>query len=252
MRLVGLAALMIVGALAGAPAGSSAAPSAAPAAAASDATLAYYPAKARAEGVGGVAVLKCSRNERLALTGCVLVSETPQGEGFGQAALAMAALSKPNPDVDIPKVKDQAPFEIAVRFALNGPEAITPDLTQIPHLVTRPVIVAKPTNEQIQAVYPVRALSDQVEGVAVIDCRVTLQGALYACQVYREEPSGYGFGQAALDLAGKITMKPAMVDGRPIAGAEAPIAIPFRTTDPDAPLSLDLKKPGQKAAAPPP
>jgi len=187
-----------------------------------DPSAAYYPAAARAAGVEGSATIRCSRDEHLALIRCTLVSETPTGQGFGAAALAMAARSPENPKVDLPALKSEASADTTLRFTLH-PAKVAPDITQI------------------QAAYPVRALSDQVEGGAIIVCAVTRQGGLASCRVGREAPAGYGFGQAAVDLAPDFKMAPAEVDTQPIDGAPIAITVPFRVADPDAPLTLGAK-----------
>ena len=94
-----------------------------------------------------------------------------------------------------------------------------------------------------------RALSDQVEGGAIITCTVSEQGALASCRVAREVPTGYGFGQAAIDLAPDFKMAPAQVDGEVAPGAAVTLTVPFRSDDPTAPLSLDTKPAG--ATTPP-
>jgi TonB family protein len=250
MRTVALAA---AGMMAAAPLATHAdpAPHAAPApahaavaapATAPDPVLAFYPAGARAAGVEGQATLRCARNEHLALVNCALVSETPAGQGFGAAALAMAAQSKDNPKVDLPALKTEASADTVIKFQLHPPD-ITPDITLMAHTISAPKIVAKPTPAQIQAAYPVRALSDQVEGGAIIACTVTERGDLNACHVGREEPAGYGFGQAAVDLAPDFKMSPARIDGDPVGGAPVNIAVGFTAADPSAPLSLETKPP---------
>jgi TonB family protein len=231
------------------PAVAHAATPAAPAPAAQpDPSAVYYPAAARAAGVEGSATVRCSRNEHLALVNCSLVSETPTGQGFGAAALAMAALSKENPKVDLPELKTQASADTVLRFSLHPP-SVTPDITLMAHVMSTPKILTKPTAAQIKEAYPVRALSDQVEGGAIIVCAVTGQGSLASCRVAREVPNGYGFGQAAVDLAPDFKMAPALVDGEPINGAPVTLTVPFRSDDPTAPLTLDTKP---AAAAPPP
>jgi TonB family protein len=207
-----------------------------------DPALAFYPAAARAAGIEGSATIRCSRNEHLGLVNCALVSETPTGQGFGAAALAMAAQSKDNPKVDIPELKTQASADTVVKFHLHPP-GITPDLTLMAHTMASPKILSKPTAAQIQAAYPVRALSDQVEGAAIIVCTVGARGELSACRVGREEPGGYGFGQAAVDLAPDFKLAPAEIDGEPVGGAPVSIAVAFTAADPSAPLSLDTKPP---------
>jgi len=61
--------------------------------------------------------------------------------------------------------------------------------------------VAPPSIAQVQAAYPDRAKSAHVVGTAEVTCVVTAAGALGNCAVTQEEPSGWGFGEAALSLA---------------------------------------------------
>jgi TonB family protein len=248
MRALGLA-LSLAGASLAAPLASRAEPAkpppAAPAHAAaaapeSDAVLIFYPAAARAAGTEGKATIRCSRDEHLALVNCSLVSETPTGQGFGAAALAMAAQSKSNPKVDIPEMKTEASADVTIQFALHPP-TVTPDITRMAHVVTNPSILVKPTKAQIQAAYPVRAMDDQVQGAAVIVCTVNVAGLLESCRVGQEQPGGYGFGQAAVDLATDFKMAPGKLDGDAVNGSPVRISIAFTSDDPTAPLSLDTK-----------
>ena len=48
------------------------------------------------------------------------------------------------------------------------------------------------------------------------------------CKVTSETPTGYGFGAAALKLAGSFKMKPETRDGEPVAGALVTIPMPFK------------------------
>lgn len=213
-----------------------------------DPVLAYYPPAARAAGVQGQAVIRCKRDQHLALTGCVLVSEDPAGQGFGAAALAMAARSQPNPRLLL-KDADMPAEDATVRFQLVPPY-ISPDLTRMAHVVKNAEIVAKPSAAQIQAAYPTRALDNQIEGGAIIECVVTPAGKLAECHVFRETPLGYGFGQAALDLAVDFAMKPRLVDGAPTSGPIR-IAVSFVPGDPTAPLSIGAQPAGADGGAPP-
>jgi len=210
------------------------------AAQAPDPALVFYPAAARAAGIEGSAVIRCIHNEHMALRNCVLVSETPAGQGFGAAAMAMAAKSPDNPKLDYPDEPAKPPQEIEIKFTLRPPE-IRPDITSVAHTVGKPVIVTAPTNAQIQAAYPERALSDQIEGAAAIDCFVTAEGRLSRCQIAGETPAGYGFGQATLDLAGDFVMQPRTVDGDSVSGAMVRVGVKFSASAPAAPLSLGLK-----------
>src|SRR5581483_5855613 len=136
-----------------------------------DPVLGFYPAAARAAGVEGQAVIHCKRDEHLALTGCTLVSEDPAGQGFGAAALAMAAKSPQNPRLLLKDAAAEPAADTTIRFTVRPPY-IAPDVTRMAHVVKSAAIVAKPTDAQIQAAYPTRALANQVQGGAQIECVV--------------------------------------------------------------------------------
>jgi TonB family protein len=208
--------------------------------AAAASVLANYPPAARAAGVEGQALIRCTHNEHLALKGCVLISETPAGQGFGAAALAMAAQSPDNPKLSFPDEPARPPEDLTITFTPRPP-AISPDVTRMAHTITKASIINQPTRAQIQAAYPERALADQIEGGAAIDCVVTAAGKLVGCQLAAESPTGFGFGQATLDLAGDFLMKPRYLDGEAVDGANVRVGVSFTAADPTAPLSLDAK-----------
>ena len=205
-----------------------------------DPALVYYPTAARAAGIQGQVVLSCGHDEHLAVKHCTVVSETPAGQGFAAAALAMAAQSPDNPKITLPDEPNKPPEQVTIRFTL-GPPQIIPDITRMAHTVAKPEVITQPTAAQIQAAYPERALADQVQGAAAIDCQVMADGKLASCHVAGEIPAGYGFGQATLDLAGEFVMKPRAVDGEPVGGAVVRVGITFSPGDATAPLSLDTK-----------
>ena len=57
----------------------------------------YYPKKASAKGVGGIAVLRCRVERTGALSRCTVMREAPAGYGFGDAMLRMAPLFRMKP-----------------------------------------------------------------------------------------------------------------------------------------------------------
>jgi periplasmic protein TonB len=76
--------------------------------------------------------------------------------------------------------------------------------------------------------YPPQALETNVEGRAVIRCTVTVAGTLTACAIVQEQPRGYGFGRAAIQLSPYFRMTPKTEDGRPVGGASVDVPIQFR------------------------
>ena len=83
----------------------------------------YYPAQAAAAGLDGEATLQCNINPQIVLRNCRLKSENPAGFGFGEAALRLAKLSRPNPRAQLP-ARRGAPMRFIFTY---NPMAITPN-----------------------------------------------------------------------------------------------------------------------------
>lgn len=84
--------------------------------------------------------------------------------------------------------------------APNPPTAsAASDLTS-PQWIRRPVA--------LESDYPARALDQEVEGSATVRCLVEDTGRLTGCEVLRETPEGYGFGQAAIRAASRARISP--------------------------------------------
>ena len=73
--------------------------------------------------------------------------------------------------------------------------------------------------------YPDRALRREVEGRVVLDCGVSIRGAL-DCAVVSETPANWGFGEAALRISRDYQMVPAMRGGVPVE-ARHRMVVPF-------------------------
>jgi hypothetical protein len=185
------------------------------------AVMAFYPAKARAAGTLGTAILKCGLSDRVRLMDCTLLSEYPGGYGFGQAALALSKLSRDNPDVAAkPHPNAQ---EVEFKFSLNPPR-ISPN-TLVPTHVQAPTSwTARPPGGEIRDVFPESAQRAHVSGRVVLDCGYA-DSTLRDCRVAQETPAGWGFGAAALQLTGYFRLKPPIVDGEldPHARIELPV-----------------------------
>lgn len=102
-----------------------------------------------------------------------------------------------------------------------------------PSIVTNPDWLVAPTAQQFEGFYPRAAWRKNVEGRAVLQCRVGVDTRLYGCVVLEESPAGYGFGDAALAISGEMRMSPRTVDGKPEAGAQVRVPIVFKAPETD-------------------
>jgi protein TonB len=123
---------------------------------------------------------------------------------------------------EAPRLSDTAPplDEIALtppdQAGLGSPAAL--------HTITRPHWRRRPSD--LQRYYPRRALSVGVEGDVVLDCLVRVDGALN-CAVESEDPTGWGFADAAQRIAAAHRMAPATRGGVPVEGRYR-MRVPFR------------------------
>jgi protein TonB len=82
---------------------------------ASEATLAR-PAPAVQQEVAGRATIRCNITAQSTVTNCVLVDETPTGQGFGEAALAMASRFRMKPKTPDGRSAEGGTITIPVAF----------------------------------------------------------------------------------------------------------------------------------------
>jgi TonB family protein len=175
---------------------------------------AAYPAKARAASVGGQVNLTCTLNREGRPHDCAVLGEKPSGYGFGFAARKLAEHLRSG-DGGLAGKEVQIPVTFAVDL-LKG-EAPT---------VTKPTWATLPSAEDFQATFP--KAENGINSVRVVlNCTVQPGGALSDCAVGSEEPTGHGFGQAALALAPKFRVGPWTADGQPTAGARMRLPIRY-------------------------
>ena len=168
-----------------------------------------YPAKAAAEGMGGVANIDCQAAADGSLGDCKVVSETPAGYGFGEAALGLATKIR----LSLPA---GASREVAIPLRFVPPP--------------RQVEAVFQGDKGPGPYFPERASRAHATGEARLECQLSGDGALKDCRVIGESPDKLGFGDAALKMAEKkwLTAVPKTVDGKPMAKETVRVVVPFR------------------------
>ena len=84
-----------------------------------------------------------------------------------------------------------------------------------------------PSFEDVIAAYPQAARAKGLGGGVMLDCAFNYEGRLSHCQIVDEEPTGAGFGKAALALASHFQGPLKLDDGNAIAGAHAQFHVRF-------------------------
>jgi protein TonB len=97
-------------------------------------------------------------------------------------------------------------------------------------VITSPDWERRPDGSDFADAYPDRALRLEQAGTTAITCQVRANGTLTGCTVTREDPSGFGFGEASVKIARRFKMRPQTRDGAPVEGAS--VTIPIRWTLP--------------------
>jgi protein TonB len=174
---------------------------------------AAYPAKAKAEGIGGGVELTCTANRQGEMTDCDVLGESPRGYGFGSAARKLAEQLQASSVINGQEVR--VPITFMAEAAKGG--AVT---------VKTPHWTAVPSVQDIQAVTPKTEGGPNNARVTLV-CTVQAGGALSGCVVDREEPAGQGFGPAILTLAPKFRADLMSVEGAPTVGAKVRVPVRF-------------------------
>ena len=119
---------------------------------------------------------------------------------------------------------------------------------QPPPISAEPDWLNIPDADAVYWAYPARAIAERVEGRAVIECDVSIQGTTEHCKILEETPAGYGFGEATIAILSKSLFKPRIHCGVVVPGE---VRIPFSfklPQDTPAPSAAPLD-PGDKKLA---
>jgi TonB family protein len=164
-----------------------------------------FPSEAYRRGKSGEALIHCKVSRQGALYECRVVSESPEGMGFGAAAIGLAPQFQMKPaTVDGKAVVDTV--NIPIRFTAPPPGIGTrvqgaPHYMRTKRFLASPSWAEAPTYDETVSAYPPRAREEGAGGSATVDCEITADLGLHRCNVIAEEPRGKGFGRAAMQLA---------------------------------------------------
>jgi len=187
----------------------------------------FYPPPALAAHTDGAVTLGCERTEHGALSECHLIDEMPSGQGFGAAALALAARSAAGCGPWLPPTSR---VERPIRFTFSAaPASIEPDVLRLGWTLANPTWRHIPTGGEFSEFYPERTDGADT-GEATVQCIAAPGGRLRACEVAREAPAGQGFGRAALKLSRFFQLDPSSCHGHS-AGVVVIIPIRFQPAD---------------------
>jgi protein TonB len=130
------------------------------------------------------------------------------------------------PRAPVDPLPSDVPVEIVTTPPTNDPVGETGPISYDPGpvVVTSPHWLRRPAG--LDAYYPRRAMTRNMEGQVVLDCLVNTSGAL-GCAVVSETPSNWGFGEAALRISRDYRMSPALRNGAPVEGRYR-MVVPFR------------------------
>jgi TonB family protein len=208
--------------------------------------VAIWPRSAYNSRNDGKVILSCLVDVHGIAEQCSVASETPSGKGFGAAALQMRPTLKlkPRTGPDGAPVKStmnisvsfKAPlsdFDMKNQFYRGNPMAMR-DVT----MVSKPAWAAAPSMDDWARVYP--AAAHNVEGYAVVHCRVLGSGVLTDCGVVKELPDRQGFAAAAMALAKKFRLDP--VQAGAMRTASLWVDIPIRMPPPGSGRAIEAPR----------
>ncbi len=96
--------------------------------------------------------------------------------------------------------------------------------------ISNPQWTRTPSRRAVADAYPARALEDEVEGTVVLRCAV-LSGGRLQCRVQSESRRGWGFGDAALNVATGYRTEEYERNGNLAVGRELELTVRFELED---------------------
>lgn len=186
--------------------------------------LAAWPEKVRAAGQGGNAVLNCAMMRDGDLNDCQVVRQEPFGAGFAGAAQDLVRKFRGPPIGDEIPTTDSQRTQIVFSFPADAAKSGTPPLG-------KPQWLKLPTQQDMADRLPAQARAAGVfKARVVMSCVIAANGALGDCNVDSAEPSGLGFGAAAVDLGGIMRTRIWTAEGLPTIGGKVTLPLRFDLT----------------------
>lgn len=168
---------------------------------------AAYPEKAKAAKGSGAVNMRCTFRDEGRIGGCVVMTESPQGMGFGPAARSLAEHFV-GPAVDAAGGRTRG-------GQVNIQIAFSPKVLDGGKAANSPLMTTGPTREQLLAAFPKAAQEAGVlVGGALLRCDMQ-QFKAVNCKVDAETHPGKGFDQAALAVSGSLRFSVWSADGLP-------------------------------------
>lgn len=158
--------------------------------------LSVMPRRAFEKGVDGRARITCSVTDLGLLKDCAVVDETPEGFGFGAAALAMSPFFEMKPALSDGKPVGGGTVTIPIVWQIR---ALRGDAVDGRSLLASPPWAVAPSWAAVVAAWP-RKADGVAEGFVTLRCRLTGEGAPAGCTALTEAPDNLGFESAARSL----------------------------------------------------
>ena len=191
-----------------------------------DDLLVVWPKAAWARGVGGKAVIQCFVSVQGGLYECVVTSESPVGENFGSAGIALTPqfLMKPATLKGVPVIS-----LVRIPLVFSMPSGLEPASNFGARQTVAPAMAwpEAPTYAAVAAAYPKKARANNVAGRATLNCNFSKDGHITSCNTVAEEPRGQGFADAAKLLAKQFRAFPTTSTGATLAGAGVQLPVTF-------------------------